>query len=185
MIFIAVGRPRSRDRERRSHTRSPSPYRRRSRSRSRSPDRRYRSSRRSRSRSRSYSRSPTRSHRRRSDRPRYDRRRSRSGSRSSPYSRRHEDDVTEEAELVTDMFIRTVAAEVRGHDAKYEASLKGREKHNPKFGFLINKHVSAFVMVAYRLGCCTLMFNLSIEDMHSIADSLSGKMASIRHSTTT
>jgi U2-associated protein SR140 len=44
--------------------------------------------------------------------------------------------------LVTDMFIRTVAAEVRGHDAKYEAGLKEREKHNPKFGFLINKHVS-------------------------------------------
>ena len=43
--------------------------------------------------------------------------------------------------MVTDMFIRTVAAEVRGHDAKYEASLKEREKNNPKFGFLLNKHV--------------------------------------------
>jgi len=38
------------------------------------------------------------------------------------------------------MFIRTVAAEVRGHDAKYEASLKEREKNNPKYGFLVNKH---------------------------------------------
>jgi U2-associated protein SR140 len=41
------------------------------------------------------------------------------------------------------MFIRTVAAEVRGHDAKYEANLKEREKNNPKFGFLVNKHVRA------------------------------------------
>jgi len=44
------------------------------------------------------------------------------------------------------MFIRTVAAEVRGHDAKYEASLKERERNNPKFGFLINKHVRALVV---------------------------------------
>jgi U2-associated protein SR140 len=45
---------------------------------------------------------------------------------------------------VTDMFIRTVAAEVRGHGAEYEASLKERERNNPKFGFLINKHVRVF-----------------------------------------
>lgn len=44
--------------------------------------------------------------------------------------------------MITDMFIRTVAAEVRGHDAKYEASLKERERNNPKYGFLLNKHVS-------------------------------------------
>ncbi|KAF7981889.1 hypothetical protein HWV62_31469 [Athelia sp. TMB] len=46
----------------------------------------------------------------------------------------------DEVEVVTDMFIRTVAAEVRGHDAKYEATLKERERNNPKYGFLLNKH---------------------------------------------
>jgi hypothetical protein len=51
------------------------------------------------------------------------------------------------------MFIRTVAAEVRGHDAKYEANLRERERNNPKFGFLINKHVRTFVAVwlVYRM----------------------------------
>lgn len=40
------------------------------------------------------------------------------------------------------MFVRTVAAEVRGHDTHYEVNLKEREKNNPKYGFLTNKHVS-------------------------------------------
>lgn len=50
--------------------------------------------------------------------------------------------------MITDMFIRTVAAEVRGHDAKYEASLKERERNNPKYGFLLNKHVSISVGIS-------------------------------------
>ncbi|KIM91881.1 hypothetical protein PILCRDRAFT_94104 [Piloderma croceum F 1598] len=125
---------RSRDRDRRSHTRSLSPYRRRSRSRS--PDRRHRPYRRSpsRSRSRSYSPSPSRSHQRQY------RHRSDSRSRYDSDRRRRRSDSRSRTELVTDMFIRTVAAEVRGHGAEYEASLKERERHNPKFGFLINKH---------------------------------------------
>jgi hypothetical protein len=81
-------------------------------------------------------------HRHSSDsRPRYDRRRSRFG---SPYSWRHGDDVTEEAELVTDMFTRTVAVDVRGHDAEYEVNLKERERNN-LIELLINKNVSVFV----------------------------------------
>lgn len=37
---------------------------------------------------------------------------------------------------MTDKFLRTVAAEVKGHDAEYEETLKEREKANPKFAFL-------------------------------------------------
>ena len=56
---------------------------------------------------------------------------------NSPYSRRHDE---EDAEAVTDTFVRTVAAEVKGNDVKYEANLKERERNNPKYGFLTNKH---------------------------------------------
>jgi hypothetical protein len=77
------------------------------------------------------------------------------------------------------MFIRTVAAEVRGHDAKYEASLKERERNNPKFGFLTNKHVRAFLF-----GLVYLVANISswvsIEDMRSIGDLWNGRTASIQ-----
>lgn len=126
-------RARSRDRVRsRSRSRSPSPYRRHPRS-SRSPRRSYR-----RSRSRSYSSGGSRSP---------SRRRSHRGRSDSPYGRprRREDD--DEAEMVTDTFIRTVAAEVRGHDVKYEANLKERERGNPKYGFLNNKHVSCHLVL--------------------------------------
>ncbi|KAL7281696.1 LOW QUALITY PROTEIN: hypothetical protein ACG7TL_005014 [Trametes sanguinea] len=41
-----------------------------------------------------------------------------------------------EDDEVTDTFIRTVAAEVRGHDAEYEETLKEREKSNSKYAFL-------------------------------------------------
>ncbi|KAI0374052.1 hypothetical protein BV20DRAFT_962009 [Pilatotrama ljubarskyi] len=128
----------------RSPSRSRSPVRKereRRRSRSRSPsherDRDYgrsrdhRSSRRS--RSRSYSPSPSRS-------PRHSRSRRHSDSRSySPRRRRSPPQVLEDDE-VTDAFIRTVAAEVRGHDAEYEQTLQEREKSNPKYAFLNRDH---------------------------------------------
>jgi len=71
------------------------------------------------------------------------------------------------------MFIRTVAAEVRGHGAEYEARLKEREKTNPKFGFLINKHVSGFCdpFVGLMLWMADVLSWVSIEDMRSIGDS--------------
>lgn len=43
---------------------------------------------------------------------------------------------------MTDTFIRTVAAEVKGHGKKYEESLKEREKGNTKYRFLTNPNVS-------------------------------------------
>ncbi|KAG5648618.1 hypothetical protein DXG03_003229 [Asterophora parasitica] len=45
----------------------------------------------------------------------------------------------EEEEAVTDTFIRAVAAEVKGHDAKYEESLRERERNNPKYSFLLHR----------------------------------------------
>ncbi|KAL1751128.1 hypothetical protein FB107DRAFT_222634 [Schizophyllum commune] len=42
-------------------------------------------------------------------------------------------------EIVTDSFIRAVAAEVKGHGAEYEANLKEREKNNTKYGFMTNR----------------------------------------------
>lgn len=44
---------------------------------------------------------------------------------------------------VTDNFIRTVAAEVKGHGQNYEESLKEMEKENPRYSFLTNPKVSA------------------------------------------
>ena len=44
-------------------------------------------------------------------------------------------------EIVTDSFIRAVAAEVKGHGAEYEANLKEREKNNTKYGFMTNRGV--------------------------------------------
>lgn len=43
---------------------------------------------------------------------------------------------------MTDTFIRAVAAEVKGHDAKYEGTLREREKSNPKYNFLLRRDVS-------------------------------------------
>lgn len=48
----------------------------------------------------------------------------------------------EEEETVTDTFIRAVAAEVKGHDAGYEETLKQRERNNPKYAFLLRRDVS-------------------------------------------
>ncbi|KAG6903084.1 hypothetical protein C0995_006271 [Termitomyces sp. Mi166 len=46
----------------------------------------------------------------------------------------------EEEEAVTDTFIRAVAAEVKGHDAKYQETLREREQNNPKYAFLLHKN---------------------------------------------
>ncbi|KAI4526222.1 hypothetical protein K525DRAFT_233594 [Schizophyllum commune Loenen D] len=42
-------------------------------------------------------------------------------------------------EIVTDSFIRAVAAEVKGHGSEYEANLKEREKNNTKYAFMTNR----------------------------------------------
>lgn len=39
------------------------------------------------------------------------------------------------------MFIRTVAAEVKGHNDKYEETLREREKGNARYAFLTNHQV--------------------------------------------
>ena len=44
---------------------------------------------------------------------------------------------------MTDTFIRAVAAEVKGHDSKYENALREREKANPKYNFLLRRDVSS------------------------------------------
>ncbi|KAM6502012.1 hypothetical protein JOM56_001989 [Amanita muscaria] len=110
----------------RSRSRSRSNERRRSQSRDR-----YRSRR---SRSRSYkSRSRSRSRQRSYSRPRrYSRSRSRRRHSRSP-------GPAEEAEIVTDTFIRAVAAEVKGHGKQFERTLKERERNNPRYSFLLRK----------------------------------------------
>ncbi|KAJ6596648.1 hypothetical protein B0H10DRAFT_1924645 [Mycena sp. CBHHK59/15] len=107
--------------------------RQRTRSRSRSPARDKhlrRSSRRSPS---PWSHSRSSSPRRRS----YSRSRRHDDSRSLSPRRNHIRD--EEEEIVTDTFIRAVAAEIKGHGSKYERNLRERERNNPKFAFLLRK----------------------------------------------
>jgi U2-associated protein SR140 len=112
------------------------PERRRSRSRSRSWDRDRRRDKRSRSRSYSprrgsrYSRSPRRSYGRYRRSP-------------SPRDRRSPRGHATDEDEVTDTFIRTVAAEVKGHGQTYEESLKEMEKENPRYSFLTDRSVSA------------------------------------------
>ena len=121
----------------RSRSRSPRPHHRdsshddryRSPSRSRSYDKGHYKSRLS--RSRSYSPSRSRSPRRRS----YSRSR-RYDSRSPRRRHSRSRERSAEDDQVTDKFLRTVAAEVRGHDAEFEDILKEREKSNPKYAFL-------------------------------------------------
>jgi U2-associated protein SR140 len=121
----------------RSRSPSPAPERRRSRSRSRSRDRDRRHNKRSRSRSYSprrgsrYSRSPRRSYNRYKERSRSPR------DRHSPRGHGTDD------EEVTDTYIRTVVAEVKGHGQKYEESLKEMEKDNPRYSFLTDRRVSS------------------------------------------
>ena len=122
----------------RSRTPSPAPERCRSRSRSWDRDRDRRRNKRSRSRSYSprrgsrYSRSPKRSYNRYKEHSRSPR------GRHSPRGHATDD------EEVTDTYIRTVVAEVKGHGQKYEESLKEMEKDNPRYTFLTDRRVSSF-----------------------------------------
>jgi U2-associated protein SR140 len=108
----------------------------RSRSRSRSLDRDRRRNKRSRSRSYSprrgsrYSRSPRRSYNRHSRRS------------PSPRGRYSPRGYATDDEEVTESFIRTVVAEVKGHGEKYEENLKEMEKDNPRYSFLADRNVS-------------------------------------------
>ncbi|KAF8236588.1 hypothetical protein L208DRAFT_1421976 [Tricholoma matsutake] len=122
----------------RSSSRSRSRSRERRRSRSRSPTRkhhgnRYRSSSWGRNRSNSPRRRRSYSRSRRHDE--FGRRSPRRHRSRSPQNRGH----LEEDEVVTDTFIRAVAGEIKGHDAKFEETLRGREKNNPKFAFIFRK----------------------------------------------
>ncbi|KAJ7702965.1 hypothetical protein B0H17DRAFT_1157118 [Mycena rosella] len=92
-------------------------------------------------RSRSRSRSPRERHHGRSSRRSpspWSRSRSPSPRRRS-YSRSRRHDGSGEEEVVTDTFIRAVAAEIKGHGSKYEQNLRERERNNPKFAFLLRK----------------------------------------------
>ena len=127
----------------RSRSPSPLPERRRSRSRSRDHDHRDRDwdrDRRRNKRSRSRSYSPRRGSRySRSPRRSYNRYNKRS---PSPRGRHSPRGYATDDEEVTDTFIKTVVAEVKGHGEKYEESLKELEKDNPKYSFLTDRHVS-------------------------------------------
>lgn len=70
-------------------------------------------------------------------------------SRSPSYSRSRSPDLdpSNDAGLVTDGFIRAVAAQVKAQDEGYEANLKEREKNNPKYGFL-HPNVSCLASVS-------------------------------------
>lgn len=49
---------------------------------------------------------------------------------------------------MTDIFIRVVAAEVKGHGDKYEDNLKAWEYENTKYAFLTDRKVShSFIYV--------------------------------------
>ncbi|KAJ7496036.1 hypothetical protein B0H11DRAFT_1716178 [Mycena galericulata] len=112
---------------------APDPAHQRSRSRSRSPARERRHESSSRRSPSPWTRSRSTSPRRRS----YSRSRRRDDSRSPSPRRSHIRD--EEEEVVTDTFIRAVAAEIKGHGSKYEQNLREREINNPKFAFLLRK----------------------------------------------
>ncbi|KAF9070133.1 hypothetical protein BDP27DRAFT_1382923 [Rhodocollybia butyracea] len=68
----------------------------------------------------------------------YDRSRSHSprGRGHSPGRGRRSPSPTPEEEAVTDVFIRAVAVEVKGHGRSYEENLRRREENNPKYAFL-------------------------------------------------
>jgi hypothetical protein len=69
--------------------------------------------------------------------------------------------------------VRAVAAEVKGHGAKYEEILKERERGNPKFAFLLHKNVRNGIQFLF---CNRRRFLFrSIEDMLIIKDSCKRK----------
>lgn len=164
---LAVSEPGKEERSR-SSSRSRSRSRERRRSRSRSPTRkhhgnRYRSSSWGRNRSNSPRRRRSYSRSRRHDE--FGRRSPRRHRSRSPQNRGH----LEEDEVVTDTFIRAVAGEIKGHDAKFEETLRGREKNNPKFAFIFRKDVSS-TFIVFR---CVYITIISIADTHIIEDSSS------------
>lgn len=128
----------------RSPSRNQSRSRSRERRRSRSPARnQYRSSSWGRSRSRSPRRRRSYSRSRRHDE--FGRRSPHRHHSRSPQNRGH----LEEDEAVTDTFIRAVAGEIKGHDAKFEETLREREKNNPKFAFILRRDVSNILLVLH------------------------------------
>ena len=133
----------SRTRETRSRSRNESRSRSQSRERyrARSRDGHHRS-RRSRSPSRDRHHSRSRQRRSYSRSRRHYRSHSRSRSRSR---RRHSrSPMHEDADAVTDTFIRAVAAEIKGHDTKYEETLREFEKNNSKYNFIFHRSVSCY-----------------------------------------
>ena len=44
-----------------------------------------------------------------------------------------------------------MAGEIKGHDVKYEETLREREKNNPKFAFILRKDVSNILLVFHRV----------------------------------
>jgi hypothetical protein len=106
--------------------------------RARSRDGHHRSGR---SRSPSRDRHHSRSHQRRSysrSRRHY---RSHSRSRSRSHHRHSRSPIYEDADAVTDTFIQAVAAEIKGHDTKYEETLREFEKNNSKYNFIFYRSV--------------------------------------------
>lgn len=165
LLVSTVGKPKDERSVSRSRSRS------RDRRRSRSPVGRYRASDHSPglSRKRSHSRSPRR-RRSYSRSQRMDVSRSRSPRRRrsrSPHGRVH----TEEDEAVTDTFIRAVAAEVKGHDFKYENSLCERERSNPKFAFLIDRDVR---MNSLLPSCISFVFSIVVMPITEALSNLNG-----------
>ncbi|KAJ4483208.1 hypothetical protein J3R30DRAFT_3697978 [Lentinula aciculospora] len=93
-----------------------------------------------RTRRRSSSRSRSRSSEREHPRRQHSHERSRSNSPRrnghSPRRNHHSPSPTPEEETVTDVFIRAVAIEVKGHGHSYEENLLKREETNAKYAFL-------------------------------------------------
>lgn len=70
-----------------------------------------------------------------------------------------------------------MAAEVKGHDAKYEEALKKFEKNNPKYSFLLRRDVR----VAELIGGSLSDLGDSISDMHFTGGSWNPKCRSSQH----
>ncbi|KAF8160829.1 hypothetical protein B0H34DRAFT_653827 [Crassisporium funariophilum] len=132
-LYVSTSR-RNRDSRSRSRSRSAS----RERYQDRPRDGRHQSSRRLRSSSRDRDRSRSPRRRRSHSRSRrHQERRSQSPRRHHSRSRSPPHTLFEDGEDVTDTFIQAVAAEVKGHDAKYEETLRDLEKNNAKYSFLL------------------------------------------------
>jgi hypothetical protein len=72
-------------------------------------------------------------------------------------SRHSRSPMHEDADAVTDTFIKAVATEIKGHDMKYEETLREFEKNN-KYNFIFHRSVS----YTYKLLISTqLIFSLA------------------------